>query len=430
MAISEFANNKWQPKKISKEGITTPKDYSNCDKDFIRDKYSLMFFESVDQIWLFSSIWYKYEEMNWCNGIFNLTGCKGYPELLFEGKKMINDFFPDFEECELRSNRYFDLNDKLSVKNALTFFQFQEILKKNPDPCRISYPHQVTMIDIFALIFQYLLLQVLNASNGKLKDMSIKLPLGTLLPYFIEDSNHAYVIIPGFYKINNDQDTGDSVLVKRTSSNILQLIEDIISLFKKYKEKFAKNPDINALLQELMTDNDYHKIVDELKIYGDLKYGEQFKNMYHPLVCPLRATLYKHGIPELMKRETQLQITNFDFEKYYNPNTAVVPKTYMFNEAGVETLSYPVEDLDFTSDGSYSGYNWELFFHVPFLLATRLTRNQRFEEALTWFHYMFNPTGALDGPVPQKYWVTKPFYGLCKSKDRYFALQYRRSLNI
>jgi uncharacterized protein YqfB (UPF0267 family) len=43
-------------------------------------------------------------------------------------------------------------------------------------------------------------------------------------------------------------------------------------------------------------------------------------------------------------------------------------------------------------------------------LATRLTKNQRFEEALTWFHYMFNPTGALAGDAPQKYWVTKPFY--------------------
>ena len=35
---------------------------------------------------------------------------------------------------------------------------------------------------------------------------------------------------------------------------------------------------------------------------------------------------------------------------------------------------------------------------------------QRFEEALTWFHYMFNPTGALPGNGVQKYWVTKPFY--------------------
>jgi Tc toxin complex TcA C-terminal TcB-binding domain len=156
---------------------------------------------------------------------------------------------------------------------------------------------------------------------------------------------------------------------------------------------------------------DYQNIVEELKVYASLSYGEQFKNMYHPLICALRKALYKDGIPALMKRETQLQRNlSFNFEQYYDPNTSIVPKTYMLEEAGIQTLSYPVEDLDFSSDGSYSGYNWELFFHVPFLLATRLTKNQRFEEALTWFHYMFNPTGALEGNVPEKYWGTKPFY--------------------
>ena len=29
---------------------------------------------------------------------------------------------------------------------------------------------------------------------------------------------------------------------------------------------------------------------------------------------------------------------------------------------------------------------------------------------MEWFHYIFNPTGALDGNVPEKYWVTRPFY--------------------
>src|SRR5205085_2539576 len=112
------------------------------------------------------------------------------------------------------------------------------------------------------------------------------------------------------------------------------------------------------------------------------------KNMYHPLVCPLKKTLYKDGIPELMKRETQLQKSNFNFKTYYDPNTGIVPKLLIANPDGTKSLTFPIEDLDFTSDGSYSCYNWELFFHVPLLLATRLTQNQRFEDALTWFHYM------------------------------------------
>ncbi len=42
--------------------------------------------------------------------------------------------------------------------------------------------------------------------------------------------------------------------------------------------------------------------------------------------------------------------------------------------------------------GAYSNYNWELFFHTPVLIAVHLSKNQRFEEAQRWFHYVFDPT--------------------------------------
>jgi hypothetical protein len=76
---------------------------------------------------------------------------------------------------------------------------------------------------------------------------------------------------------------------------------------------------------------------------------------------------------------------------------------------------WPREDVDFTYGGAYSLYNWELFFHTPFLIAVQLTRNQRFEEAQKWFHYIFDPT-ATDSPDqptlpgPERFWRVKPFY--------------------
>ena len=411
LAISEFANKKWQPKKISKDGILTPSNF--ITDNLSREKYNLMYFEMGQQVWFFSSIFSHGQEIHQLNGIFNIAGCKGYPELLFQGNQYFPDFFPDFKDALLKSQRYNEQNlippDDLSVRNGISFFSFYEILGKTPGTFRLSYPHQLTMIDLVAFLFQYLLMYAYGSNKAYLSyyERFLKIPLGTLLPYFMEDSNHAYVIIPGFYSSGKDTETGEPAYVQRTGSNVLQLIEDIIALIKKFV-LYQSDPTDEKLKQLF---DDFQKIVDELKVYVTLKYGEQFKNMYHPLICALRKTLYKHGIPELMKRETQLQKnTTFDFEGYYSPNTSIVPKTYALEEAGVKILSYPVEDLDFTSDGSYSAYNWELFFHVPFLLATRLTKNQRFEEALTWFHYMFNPTGALAGDAPQKYWVTKPFY--------------------
>ena len=37
-------------------------------------------------------------------------------------------------------------------------------------------------------------------------------------------------------------------------------------------------------------------------------------------------------------------------------------------------------------------YNWELFFHAPLYIAQLLSQNQQFEDAQTWFHYIFDPT--------------------------------------
>jgi len=70
--------------------------------------------------------------------------------------------------------------------------------------------------------------------------------------------------------------------------------------------------------------------------------------------------------------------------------------------------------VDFAPDGAYSSYNWELFFHVPLLIANSLSRYQKFEEARDWYHFIFSPLGvgsAIPGGTPMsKYWITKPFF--------------------
>ena len=39
----------------------------------------------------------------------------------------------------------------------------------------------------------------------------------------------------------------------------------------------------------------------------------------------------------------------------------------------------------------YGAYNWEVFFHIPFTVAVRLSQNKKFEQAQEWFHHIFNP---------------------------------------
>jgi len=80
-----------------------------------------------------------------------------------------------------------------------------------------------------------------------------------------------------------------------------------------------------------------------------------------------------------------------------------------YAQSDIVERPYPVKDLDFTSSGAYAVYNWELFYHVPFTIAIHLSKNQRFEEAQQWFHYIFDPTDDSDGPTPERFWKVKPF---------------------
>jgi peptidoglycan hydrolase-like protein with peptidoglycan-binding domain len=125
----------------------------------------------------------------------------------------------------------------------------------------------------------------------------------------------------------------------------------------------------------------------------------RYEILYHPFTCAFISGLRRFGVPGLLNLSNQQLELVETFAPRYAPTSAV-------------TKPYPVEQVDFGRIGTtsvyrstaYSAYNWELFFHVPLLLAVRLSENQRFEEAMKWFHYVFNPTDGAGG-----YWKVLPF---------------------
>ncbi|UVI32917.1 Tc toxin subunit A-related protein [Paenibacillus spongiae] len=126
---------------------------------------------------------------------------------------------------------------------------------------------------------------------------------------------------------------------------------------------------------------------------------------YHPYTTLFIRELNRTGIPGLLSRKVQTEpqsippANSFDFVSEYRPLATTAPGE-----------SARKEIVDFSIGGAYALYNWELFFHAPLMIATRLSQNQRFEEAMKWFHYIFDPTCTDNQPVPQKYWKMKPFY--------------------
>jgi hypothetical protein len=130
----------------------------------------------------------------------------------------------------------------------------------------------------------------------------------------------------------------------------------------------------------------------------------QFSTFYHPLVSSFFRSLNHSGISGLLTLGNQ-RVTD----------SPIAFDGYSPDAVQVDSNAKPREDVDFSHAGAYSLYNWELFFHTPFMIATQLSKNQRFEEAQKWFHYIFDPT-ATDSPDqpttpgPERFWRVKPFY--------------------
>src|SRR5262249_10440649 len=111
-----------------------------------------------------------------------------------------------------------------------------------------------------------------------------------------------------------------------------------------------------------------------------------FRNFHHPYVCNFVESLDATGIDALLSLDTQNTREDNTFQAY--------------GPTGYVAQPYPADEVEFRWGGGYDLYNWELFFHIPLLIATRLSTNQRFEEAQRWFHYIFHPMGVSGTDIP------------------------------
>ncbi|POA34464.1 MULTISPECIES: neuraminidase-like domain-containing protein [unclassified Pseudomonas] len=74
----------------------------------------------------------------------------------------------------------------------------------------------------------------------------------------------------------------------------------------------------------------------------------------------------------------------------------------------------PIDEPNGPFDGANGLFFWELFFHLPHLVASRLNAENRFLEAQQWLHYLFDPQAPVDSTTdPHKplYWRCRPLTG-------------------
>lgn len=142
----------------------------------------------------------------------------------------------------------------------------------------------------------------------------------------------------------------------------------------------------------------------------------RFYAHFHPYVTELVSRLVEKSVRGLQDADTEYSSgEDGAFETLADGKEKPVFYDTLFdatryNPSSLVDEPYPVKELDFTSGGAYSAYNWELFYHVPLTIAIHLSKNQRFQDAQRWLHFIFDPTDDSDGPAPDRFWKVRPFH--------------------
>jgi hypothetical protein len=416
MAASEWRNKKWAAKKISKDYLTS---------GYYRGQVSMdgYVFLPVDQTADGRGFYIRcsghsrkttgssaVQNVASIHGVFEVFGCKGIPELsaaslsVQDAMSVIGTELMYMRPTETMNRQ----QDTFAIDNKFNYYVPPNILKrgssnvildKTPGLFRVTHSPQLMGFDRF---FTDSYFTYSNDQYGLVNIWS---------SFFYADKTKTFFVQPvlesgGEVKYYSDLKAQADLLVRAWEDQVQNYI-DAGKITDPQHLKFIwdyAHAIINTWITYLLS-----------LFYPSRQY--YFQNFYHPFVCRFAKEVYNRGIEGLMRREIQLSNTGFSFKDTYEPTALVLDPVL-----SPQTTSkyYPVEVVDFTPDGSYSQYNWELFFHAPLFIAASLSRNQRFEEAMQWYHYIFNPlspetTGADGLPIPvtnprQKYWITKPFF--------------------
>lgn len=135
---------------------------------------------------------------------------------------------------------------------------------------------------------------------------------------------------------------------------------------------------------------DYYAATWQRNIH-DLKF--RFARLTTGATSRLNARFFSGGIDRLLALASQ--------------EIPVVPVLPFTRYAPTRRVTAPVQfdgaQVDF--DGPYGLYYWELFFYAPQLLATSLLAERRFDDALRWYQYIFNPTSR-EAPLSPLAFIT------------------------
>jgi hypothetical protein len=450
MAVSDYRQGKWTPKRISKDF----QESGSYNIDIVKKHYHFLPIDRSEVDGRFAigfegfSLGSDGEGYASLSGAFEIAGCKGVPELALLSGRFRPVIRPEVDstgnetaflkwvELTVRDDR--PQNDFTLEGSAFIQSGSQSGIARSASntpslktPILIQTPWIFKMSPAWHLSYMDQLWLDGQQAIAGLKERALT-PTGTWLPFFYNDKKRTFFVLPslkqgGVRNYYPEVKKGIRLFEDYFHGLVQSAVDglDLTSLPRPQVEQFLQQqfpeemppPYTDEQLRNLMVRYfmrffRFYLSMLSLQIFQFRQF--HFKNFYHPFVCDFAKLVNNplKGIPALMSRPTQLKDSGFRFFNHYQPTLWVVEPTG--DPAKPDSKFYPEEVVDFSADGAYSSYNWELFFHAPLLIANSLSQNQQFEEARDWYHFIFNPIGvesAVPGGSPMsKYWITKPFF--------------------
>jgi peptidoglycan hydrolase-like protein with peptidoglycan-binding domain len=431
LAWSEFKQKSWRPKRLSKEFMVSP-NFPNFTHELMPKAHYSFKAQTTDNQLVIQA--YVHERLNGQGpsrydgvslfGEFNNLGCDDKFNISYN-----NRWYSGFELSHIITFKNTGFVSTNTITNSTSAFII------SPPRCLVSFMDYLEggeFHDDFVNLAGNLTLLTGNfgdipALDDRIVARSVDemtvlqatpTRFGLLLPhqfyqfdlqspFFYQDDQRAYYVTPiEAYDFIKQVSQFDKV----------RLIPDRLSQQEIDRLHNISDPPLSLAVRSPSTDWAIRK-TDGLRNWSPPPMGTgrertihlKFDTYFHPRVCEFIKALNRKGIPGLLDVNNQRTDEDFNpipiFRDEYEPN----PQNVVTEVQGRFITSYPREIVDFSFSGAYSLYNWELFFHVPLLIASRLSSNQRFEDAQIWFNYIFDPTDSSDESTPERYWKVVPF---------------------
>jgi Tc toxin complex TcA C-terminal TcB-binding domain/Neuraminidase-like domain len=444
LSVSQYADQKWLAKQVTPDGLMYPKSVVDLEKNYPPQWFRLAFHDTpfpeiqVSYVGVCSGEGDKRKCLNpevpppvadQIIGSFVLTTCSGNPEAKPIGDPRNYSVYPQFVRSKVDAQTFLEVEHTENKQwgDALVLIEgqgndaYRKVLEQTPGLFTTAVPRQASHIDLGLGV-----VKVASSSNGPAPQSG---SIGAILPFFYSDRSVSAVFRLELPRSTVSQQTitaphpATAVTFARALGRLEAFLGDPerrqqIHIIAKDGE--SKQKALAALFKGLVTAKDGTPILSELfALIALVASSAQDKTnhylaasrFYHPLACELVELIYSGGLDRLYERSVQCS--------QVSQSGVPVPELSIEGDQWHEAVVFDERD-------AYSSYNWEIFFHIPYLVAMQLSTAGQYEDALVWFHYIFNPAGVSsvgeecpkhgDRSASARYWITKPFFDMTNEK--------------